>query len=124
MIGYAMLGTNDMPRALAFYDGLMAALGADRVYGTDRFQLYGAGAPSLGICLPYDGQAAAPGNGTMIALSATSHEAVNSTHAKALSLGGTDEGAPGYRGGEDSGFYASYFRDLDGNKLCIFKSGK
>ena len=39
-------------------------------------------------------------------------------YEKALELGGSDEGGPGPRG--DSGFYAAYFRDLDGNKLNAF----
>ena len=123
MIGYAMLGTNDLPRALAFYDALLPVLGGKRIYGSERFMTYGRSFPSLGICLPYDGGKATPGNGTMIALSADTRAAVADAHAVALSLGGTDEGAPGLRGGDESDFYAAYFRDLDGNKLCIFKSG-
>ena len=123
MIGYAMLGSNDLPRALAFYDELLAVLGAKRIYGGEKFMTYGTSVPSLGICTPYDGGTATPGNGTMIALSADTRSAVDATHAKALSLGGKDEGAPGIRGGDDSDFYAAYFRDLDGNKLCVFKVG-
>jgi predicted lactoylglutathione lyase len=45
---------------------------------------------------------------------------VDAFHAKALALGGSDEGVPGYRAPK---FYMSYFRDLDGNKLCAFKIG-
>ena len=123
MIGYAMLGTNDLPRALAFYDQVLAVLGASRVFGDDRFQAYGVGAPSLAVCRPYNGQPATAGNGTMIALSAADRATVDATHAQALAAGAADEGAPGPRGGEGSDFYAAYFRDLDGNKLCVFKSG-
>jgi catechol 2,3-dioxygenase-like lactoylglutathione lyase family enzyme len=118
-----MLGSNDLPKALAFYDELMPVIGAGRVMGGEKFQVYGIGAPALGICMPFDGNPATPGNGTMIALAAASQDAVAALHAKALELGGTDEGAPGYRGGAESGFYAAYFRDLDGNKLCAFKIG-
>ena len=32
-------------------------------------------------------------------------------------------GKPGIRGREESGFYGAYFRDLDGNKLCIYRIG-
>ncbi len=70
---------------------------------------------------PHDGNAATVGNGMMVALAVDSQEKVNALHAKALELGGTDEGAPGPRG--DSGFYAGYFRDLDGNKLNAFFMG-
>jgi catechol 2,3-dioxygenase-like lactoylglutathione lyase family enzyme len=123
MIGYAMLGSNNLPNALAFYDDVMAVIGATRIMGDEKFQVYGIGAPSLGICVPFDGKPATPGNGTMIALAAESRDAVNALHAKALALGGADEGAPGIRGGDGSGFYAAYFRDLDGNKICAFKVG-
>lgn len=67
---------------------------------------------------PYDGNAATVGNGVMVALVVMTPEQVDAMYAKALELGGTDEGAPGPRG--DSGFYAAYFRDLDGNKLNAF----
>ena len=124
MIGYAMLGSNDLPRALGFYDELLAVLGGQRMYAGETFQTYGVTAPVLGICKPYDGGPATPGNGTMIALTAETRAKVDEAHAKALALGGKDEGAPGIRGGEGSDFYAAYFRDLDGNKLCVFKVGQ
>jgi len=73
------------------------------------------------VAKPHDGNAATVGNGMMVALAVDSQEKVNALHAKALELGGTDEGAPGPRG--DSGFYAGYFRDLDGNKLNAFFMG-
>ena len=67
---------------------------------------------------PFDGNAACIGNGTMVALVFDTNDKVDAFHAKALELGGTDEGAPGPRG--SGGFYVGYFRDLDGNKLCAF----
>jgi predicted lactoylglutathione lyase len=69
---------------------------------------------------PYDGQTASVGNGVMIGLLADSPEAVDRVYRKALEVGGKDEGAAGPRG---EGFYVGYFRDLDGNKLCVFKAG-
>jgi predicted lactoylglutathione lyase len=74
----------------------------------------------LGVILPFDGRAATPGNGTMVALAADSTEGVDRVHRKAMSLGAKDEGAPGPRG---QGFYAGYFRDLDGNKLNVYFMG-
>ena len=74
--------------------------------------------PGLGLTYPYDGKPATVGNGVMVALAVGTPDQVEAVHAKALELGGTDEGAPGPRG--DSGFYAGYFRDLDGNKLNVF----
>ena len=119
MIGYVTLGTNDLPRAAAFYDSLLAELGAKRlmelpagiVWGTSMTQ------PSLGVMKPYDGQAATRGNGTMVALVVKTPAQVDAIYQKAMSLGAQDEGPAGPRG--DS-FYAGYFRDLDGNKLNVF----
>ncbi len=122
MIGYVTLGTNDFSRSTAFYDALLAELGAKRIMEGPRFVAWGTSmqAPSLGVILPFDGQPATRGNGTMVALAVKSPAQVDALHAKALKLGGTDEGAPGER---FKGFYAGYFRDLDGNKLNFFCMG-
>ncbi len=122
MIGYTIFGTNDYPKALEFYDELLAEAGGKRVMDLGEGTLYGfAQGPMFGVRKPYDGKSATAGNGTMIAFNAGSKEKVDLLHAKALSLGGTCEGPPGPRG--DSGFYAGYFRDLDGNKMCAFNMG-
>ena len=122
MIGYATLGSNDFERAKAFYDAVTAELGGKRTMTNDRMQGYGSvgGGAMLAICKPYDGQPATAGNGVMISLVADSREAVDKAYAAAMANGAKDEGAPGLRGGE---FYGAYFRDLDGNKLCVFKIG-
>jgi catechol 2,3-dioxygenase-like lactoylglutathione lyase family enzyme len=119
MIGYVTLGTNDLPKAAAFYDALLAELGAKRIMQNDKFILWSAAMnrPGVSVTKPYDGKPATFGNGTMVALVVDSKEKVARVHAKALELGGRDEGAVGPRGG---GFYAGYFRDLDGNKLNVF----
>ncbi|HEX9473989.1 MAG TPA: VOC family protein [Steroidobacteraceae bacterium] len=119
MIGYVTLGTNDLARAAAYYDALLADLGASRMMETGQFVAWSVKAdqPGLGITKPYDQKAATVGNGVMVALEVDSPARVDAMHRRALQLGGTDEGAPGPRGG---GFYAGYFRDLDGNKLNFF----
>lgn len=130
MIGYATLGTNDIDKALVFYDGLMGAIGAKRLItlpDARGFTLYGAGRdkPMLAITRPYDGGVANPGNGTMVALQAESRAQVDATYAKAIELGAKDEGAPGVRGGAGPQvFYGGYFRDLDGNKFTVYKTGE
>ncbi|WP_242096328.1 VOC family protein [Sphingomonas sp. CROZ-RG-20F-R02-07] len=128
MIGYATLGTNDIERARTFYDGLIGALGGQRVLeipDARGFTMYGAGRdkPMLAITKPYDGAPATAGNGTMVALVAESREQVDSVHAKALALGATDEGAPGQRGPDSMKLYGAYFRDPDGNKFFVHKFG-
>lgn len=123
MIGYVTLGTNNYDAAAQFYDELLALIGASRFMESDRFIAWAVSPtqPSLGIIKPFDGQAATVGNGTMVSLLVNSRDKVDALHAKALALGGKDEGPAGPRG--DSGFYAGYFRDLDGNKLNVFCMG-
>jgi len=122
MIGYVTLGTNDMARAAAFYDALLSELGAKRAMASESFIAWsaGPGSPMVSIIKPFDKQPATVGNGVMVSLAASSKAQVDRLHARALALGGKDEGAPGPRG---DGFYAGYFRDLDGNKLNAFFMG-
>ncbi len=120
MIGYVTLGTNKMDEAAAFYDALLGTLGASRMMEAETFIAWstGAGSPAISIIKPQDGNTATVGNGVMVAIALDSTEKVDALYAKALELGGTDEGEPGPRGGD--AFYAGYFRDLDGNKLNAF----
>lgn len=119
MIGYVTLGTNDLPRAAKFYDAIAAEMGTARMMEFDTFIAWGTagGGAGIGLTKPYDGNAATVGNGVMVAFEAADREQVQRLYDIALANGGTDEGAPGDRG---EGFYASYFRDPDGNKLNAF----
>jgi predicted lactoylglutathione lyase len=120
MIGYVTLGTNDLPRAAAFYDAVADQFGVGRMMDTASFIAWGewGGAPGIAATVPFDGQPATVGNGVMVALEMKSPEAVQAVYDAAMAHGGTCEGAPGPRG--DEGFYAGYFRDPDGNKLNAF----
>lgn len=122
MIGYTTVGTKDMDKAVAFYDELLGILGAKRAWDWDGFKGWATDPkkPMFVVTYPNDKNEATVGNGVMIALSAPDQETVKKLHAKAIELGGTCEGEPGYRGSEEMGFYAGYFRDLDGNKLNAF----
>ena len=119
MIGYVTVGTNDLPRAVAFYDELFAIIGAGRFMEEDGFVAWAASANSSGFAVtrPFDGNPATVGNGMMVALVVDSKERVHEMYDKAIELGATDEGPPGPRG---DNFYAGYFRDLEGNKLNVF----
>ena len=119
MIGYVTLGTNDIERAAAFYDALLGEIGAKRFMETDKFIAWAVSPkqPALSVTLPHDGKEATVGNGVMIALALPSPEQVDALYNKAIELGAADEGPAGPRG---TGFYAGYFRDLDGNKLNAF----
>lgn len=121
MISYATIGTNNMDAATKFYDAVFATLGGKRTFAMgDRMQFYASeGAPGMvAVSKPYDDKPATAGNGTMFGLAAATNEQVDAAHAAALAAGGTCEGPPGAR---MPTFYAAYFRDLDGNKICAFK---
>ena len=122
MVGYTTLGSNDLERAIAFYDALLESLSMKQIMNDGRMVVWASemGKGMLAVCKPYDEQGASVGNGTMVALNAGSPEAVKALHARALELGATDEGEPGPRGGMG---HFGYFRDLDGNKLCAFHIG-
>lgn len=122
MIGYVTIGTANMDKAKEFYLALLSDIGASIVMDMGRFAAFGnaPNAPLLAVCTPFNDEAPSPGNGNMVAIAPGSKEQCDALHAKALSLGGTDEGAPGARG---DGFYGAYFRDLDGNKICFFHMG-
>ena len=119
MLGYATIGTSDMDRAVAFYDALLAEIGARQLFGMDRIKFYGTSMDQamLAVCIPYDEKPHEVGNGQMVAIPGGSREGVDKLYAKARELGATDEGEPGER---MPVFYGAYVRDLDGNKLCFF----
>jgi catechol 2,3-dioxygenase-like lactoylglutathione lyase family enzyme len=123
MIGYVVLGTNDLARAASFYDALLAEMGVTRMmeFGERGYAWAAAmDKPMLCIMKPYDDQPATVGNGVMAGIAADSRDQVDRIYKKALELGGSDEGPPGLRADGGDGFYAAYFRDLDGNKLDVF----
>ncbi|WP_223786586.1 VOC family protein [Marinicella meishanensis] len=124
MIGYVTMGTNDLPRATAYYDALFKSIGVGRFLEEDNYFVAwspGQNAPGVSVTIPFNQEAATVGNGNMVALYLETPEQVDAFYQKALELGGTDEGQPGFRPPEaNKGFYAGYFRDLDGNKLNAF----
>ena len=124
MIGYVTVGTNDLKKAAAYYDALFGSIGIGRFMERENYFVAWApapNAPSVAVSRPFDGKPATAGNGTMVALYMDSREKVDAFHRKALELGGSNEGDPGFRPADKtSGFYAAYFRDPDGNKLNAF----
>jgi catechol 2,3-dioxygenase-like lactoylglutathione lyase family enzyme len=119
-LGHGSVGSNNLDQAKAFYDALFETVGVTplfehpsggRIYGKD-------GKIFFVVLAPFDGRPATAGNGSMHGFSFDTTEEVRAFHAKALDLGAANEGQPGERA---PNFYMSYFRDLDGNKLCAFK---
>jgi catechol 2,3-dioxygenase-like lactoylglutathione lyase family enzyme len=120
MIAYTTVGSNDLPKAIAFYNDLLGSIFGAKVFfegeGGTGWSV-SPDKPMFAVLRPFNKEPATIGNGSMISLACANPEQVQALHAKALALGGSDEGAPGPRGG---GFYAAYFRDLDGNKIGGF----
>ena len=124
MFSHLFLGVKDFDRALGFYRALMPVLGVqERFCDPDRpwagWQSHPDPRPLLVIGTPFDGQPHAAGNGQMVAFLAPSRAVVDQAHAVALASGGTSEGAPGPRPEYHAHFYGAYFRDTEGNKLCV-----
>jgi catechol 2,3-dioxygenase-like lactoylglutathione lyase family enzyme len=117
MIHHVSVGSNDLPRAKAFYLPLMALIGFRLIKENDKAAHYGASDIVFSIETPVDGQPAVPGNGVHIAFQAPDRDSVRRFHAMALAAGGTDEGAPGIRENYNANYYGAFVRDLDGNKI-------
>lgn len=122
MLSYVTVGSNDLEKSVPFYSELLATQGVTKMFDhPNGGVLFGKdGKLVFGVLTPNNHEPATVGNGTMIALEMPSREGVDAFYAKAAELGAADEGAPGERG---PGFYMSYFRDPDGNKLCACRLG-
>ena len=116
-VSHVSLGTNDYPRAKAFYDAVLATLQMRCVMHFSLGAGYGRTYPEFWIQKPHDGGRASAGNGVHVAFLASSIDEVKAFHAKALELGGTDDGPPGLRPDYTPGYYAAFVRDPDGNKI-------
>ena len=124
MFSHVCVGTNDLERAERFYGPLCAELGLrlrfrDPEGGAAAWQPADANRPLLFLTQPFDGLPATPGNGQMAAFLAPSRAIVDRCHALAIASGGTCEGPPGLRPQYHANYYGAYFRDPDGNKLCV-----
>ena len=116
-LSHVSIGTNDFPRAKAFYDAVLATLHIECLMDAEDGSGYGRRFPEFWVGFPHDGGEAAPGNGVHVCFNANSMEEVQAFHAKALELGGQDEGKPGLRREYADNYYAAFVRDLDGNKI-------
>ncbi|MDC0249896.1 VOC family protein [Candidatus Pelagibacter sp.] len=120
MIGFVMVGTNNLNKAIKFYDSLLNTIELSRVVTNDKYAGYASKEKpdeiEFYITNPVNKEKATFGNGTQISFLVNSKDLVNSFYNDGIKLGGKDEGAPGIRSGD----YYCYFRDLDGNKICAF----
>jgi catechol 2,3-dioxygenase-like lactoylglutathione lyase family enzyme len=110
VIDHVGLEVTDLARSGRFYDGVLFALGARRMFESPHAIAYGINGPDLWIVVR--GREPAPGYGH-IALSATGRAAVDAAHAAGLANGGEDDGPPGPRPNYGRSYYAAYLRDPD-----------
>jgi catechol 2,3-dioxygenase-like lactoylglutathione lyase family enzyme len=124
MLSHLCLGTNDFPRAYAFYTALLGELDLIEKFHDPAQPWAGwmareAPRPLFVLTAPHDGLPSTPGNGQMTAWLAASRAQVDRSYQAALALGAVCEGPPGLRPHYHANYYGAYFRDLDGNKLCV-----
>ena len=122
MLSHTTLGVTDVQGARRFYDPLFQALGLVLKFADDRWAGWkhpDADRPLFIVTRPFDGSPASAGNGQMLALLSPSRAIVDQCHSLAIAHGGSDEGKPGLRPQYHPHYYGAYFRDPDGNKLCV-----
>ncbi len=129
MIAYVTIGADDIARAKRFYSAFLPALGYELEEGPEGLSYalpkqpnQSPALPEFYVKPPFDGCPASTGNGTMIAFEARNQKQVRDLHSAALTAGGTDEGAPGFRDSYGAHFYVGYLRDPQGNKIALFSS--
>ena len=120
MIGFVMVGTNDLNKAINFYDLLLKTIDLERTIINEKYAGYSpkgkVGDVQFYVSIPANKEKATYGNGTQISFEVSSKYNVDKFYNLGIKLGGKDEGAPGIRSGD----YYCYIRDLDGNKICTF----
>ena len=125
-LSYVMIGSNDVGRARAYFDSILPIIDgevvADFMPHGFCYELRGGG--RTWVALPFDKQAATPGNGNMVGLLCDSEAEVQAVHAMALANGGTNDGNPGPRPQYGPNFYGAYVRDPDGNKMSFVYFGR
>jgi catechol 2,3-dioxygenase-like lactoylglutathione lyase family enzyme len=124
MFSHIHVGVTDLDRAIAFYGPLLSLLGLEFKFREEPRGWAGWVAPDSPRPLfivgrPFDGQSADPGNGQMTAFLCGSRALVEQIHSEALAAGATDEGAPRLRPEYHANYFGAYFRDPDGNKICV-----
>lgn len=120
MISHTMLGTNNLKKAEKFYFEVLGKIGGVQIYKSETvvFWEFEGGGSKFALTVPFDGELATNGNGTMVAFNLSSPNKVDEVFSAALKLGASSEGEPGER--NNGAYYGAYFRDLDRNKIAIF----
>ena len=124
MLNHVMAGSNDIARSKAFYDAVLAVLGAgapieNQAASGHRRLFYRHAGSTFCISKPIDDAPATPGNGHTIGFKCASPEQVQQFHDAAVAADGRSiEQPPGLRESPMGALHLAYVRDPDGNKLC------
>jgi lactoylglutathione lyase len=124
MLSHVTVAVSDFDRALAFYEAVLTSIGLYRSFHSEdrqaaSFRKPHHRRPLFFVVKPFNGEAAEPGNGPMVAFECATRQEVDEVHALALTLGAVDEGAPGLRPQYHDDYYGAYLRDTEGNKICF-----
>jgi catechol 2,3-dioxygenase-like lactoylglutathione lyase family enzyme len=116
VIDHVGFEVTDLARSGRFYDAVLYALGARRMFQSEHALAYGVNGPQVWIVTR--GRRPAPGYGHL-AVSANGKAAVDAAYAGGLENGGTDDGPPGMRPQYGERYYAAYLRDPDGLRVEV-----
>ena len=128
MFSHIFTSVTDFERAFAFYSAVLGELGLELRFHEPAkpwagWHSDGGKRPYFVISKPFNGQPHLAGNGQMVAFAASSRAAVRSAYETALRFGGLSEGEPGLRPEYHANYYGAYFRDTEGNKICVASHG-
>ena len=116
MIDHVGFEVAELERSARFYDAVLYALGARRMFESGHAVAYGVDGPEVWIVVR--GRTPGPGYGH-VALRASGKAAVDAAYAAGLEHGGFDDGPPGQRPQYGRRYYAAYMRDPDGLRVEI-----
>jgi len=125
LLDHVSIGVPDMDAARRFYDAIMSALGAAKVYDLPQALGYGerctpqdAASTYLAVYLDQSDEAGGLASSKRHwCFKAGSREQIDAFHAAGLAAGGRSDGAPGLRADYHAGYYAAFLYDPAENRV-------
>ncbi len=118
IINHVSIAVSNADTSLAFYDKVLATMGAKRILEHPGAVAYGKMFPEFWVHpQPFDGGEAEVANGVHFSFFADSQAQVRAFYEAALAAGGSDDGAPGPRPDYGKPYFGCFVRDPDGHKL-------
>jgi predicted lactoylglutathione lyase len=117
MIAHTSVAVKDYSKAKAFYQAALAPLGYTIGMDVPAYKACGfkdkSGKQDFWIGSKDDA------SGVHVAFLAEGKDAVDAFYKAALTAGGKDNGAPGYRTQYHAAYYAAFVHDFDGNNVEV-----